>query len=846
LKEELKMVAVVADSNIAKKLKQAYLEKFGGSPKLLINELNNNFQDKVDDAKDVISDKTIRNFFNSVSSTKIQEKNLNYLCKVLLGYESYREALRQTNSFEDSDAPDVQKYDWLKEYQEYVRGKYGIVKVLDMIQPVQLTDIYAKSNVFSIIRGRQQKSILELLNSVSEDSRANQIIDVDSYITLNALEAIEPNQRLLIWGGPGAGKTTLLKYLAIQMLETAESLDEKTIPIFVSLKTVGDEQERSTLINIVEQEFLLCSSQSQELVHNLLKEGRCTILLDGLDEVADVRFNQVVREIENFIKMFPNNRFIITCRLGACDYIFENFVEVEIAEFSKNQIELFVDKWFSSRHASTIEREFLNKLDKNASIKELARNPLLLTLLCLVFEEQASFPRNRYALFDDAANILLRRWDNSRRIERRSINRINLSQQRKVNLLGKIAHIAFTQEPKKYLWWKWELEEIIRDFIQNIFGSDPKTIEFDSQEILKTIQSDYGLLIEQAKEIYSFSHLTFQEYFIAQYIVESRDSKILEESVDKYLTDRQWREIFILIAGRLSNADEFIKLIFKRVNQLANNEVLQEMLVWLDGVTRLHGICSSSWRAFYLAADQEFSLYTSQSRRDYTLAQNLARELRQVNKEQRSIIPRSPVADFALKLVAVHDMAIKQALGSPDVSNFLEETLPVEKNFNIPRSLQTQIKSAKEKGFTIARRKGAIEVGKEAILEEDANVISELDNRANIDQSKGLIAVARELKFNDLADELSELKQDIPSKEDSIEKWANWLKKLRARMILYLDIGYKVQLSDDEVQSLEDYFYANSLLLDCIRSDSYISTHLRNQIIEYLLLPLRSLPKELK
>ena len=51
-------------------------------------------------------------------------------------------------------------------------------------------------------------------------------------------------------------------------------------------------------------------------------------------------------------------------------------------------------------------------------IQELATNPLLLTLLCLMFEESADFPSNRSELYKEGLNVLLRKWDAKRSIER--------------------------------------------------------------------------------------------------------------------------------------------------------------------------------------------------------------------------------------------------------------------------------------------------------------------------------------------------------------------------------------------------------------------------------------------
>ena len=47
---------------------------------------------------------------------------------------------------------------------------------------------------------------------------------------------------------------------------------------------------------------------------------------------------------------------------------------------------------------------------EHSATKELARNPLLLTLLCMVYDNSQNFQRNRASLYEDALNIFLREW----------------------------------------------------------------------------------------------------------------------------------------------------------------------------------------------------------------------------------------------------------------------------------------------------------------------------------------------------------------------------------------------------------------------------------------------------
>jgi predicted NACHT family NTPase len=141
-----------------------------------------------------------------------------------------------------------------------------------------------------------------------------------------------------------------------------------------------------------------------------LCQGQALILLDGLDEVRDADNSRVLRQIRDFSQQFPQNQFVITCRIAAREYTFEQFTEVEIADFDDEQIADFASKWFRSKNDPIKAERFLQKLKGDAPIRELATNPLLLTLLCLVFEDSGSFPINRAELYQMGVDVLLKKW----------------------------------------------------------------------------------------------------------------------------------------------------------------------------------------------------------------------------------------------------------------------------------------------------------------------------------------------------------------------------------------------------------------------------------------------------
>lgn len=835
------MAVITVNQQVFEILKKAYKEKFGESPKLLITEINRVYQDihdKTDKSTsaDVISDKTVRNFFKSLEPGKMQEKNLNFLCRVLLGYESYQEALRQQKISEPTEITHADANgEWRKYYHEYLNIKCGTMKVLNMNKPVHLDNIYANVNVLENIKEKEQKkqnNIEELLSSLSDiDISLNKIKDKRFSKNITAIEAVRSYKKLLIWGRPGSGKTTFLKHLA---LHYSQVLGEQITPIFISLRAFVHE---FNLIDAIKREFISYVPEPNQLVYNLLEQGQCLILLDGLDEVVETERERLYENINNCIERFPENHIVMTCRSGDSDYKFAYFTEVEMADFDDKQVLTFVKKWFASCNESKeLEERFITELKHNDSIKDLSTNPLLLTMLCLVFEDNNEFPKTQYSLTEDSINILLRKWDASRRIERNKIHNFELTYHRKVNLLSKIAYDGFNQERQKFFWRQHELEELINDYIENILEINPETSGLDSLSVLKLIEANHGLLVKQSKDIYSFFHLTFQEYFVANYIVESRDSKTLENVVQQYLTQPQWREIFLIIAGRLSHADQFFKVIFNEINKLVASKELQELLNWLDEVTSFHEVKSSAWRAFYLFVNYEFPLFGNLCKQtNNSFIEQLAVALKELNSQRGQIKERSQLSSFAFYLVEtfcrINAKANEDMLEIQNINPLLREHILISEDKFVTSQLQSRVNIDQEKGIiTINKQEDKITLDKDHLSNDYINTIAK--------DSKW---------FEDLSDELKFLKDSFPADNAPVSDWKQWAERLQGVVQLYLHIAYDdVKFSPEQIKILEDYIYANILLIECIKVGSYSSKDLRNQIIDHLLLPKGRIPQHLK
>lgn len=812
------MPAVEVSKEIFEQLKKAYSVNFGSSTKSLISILNDTFSKERDSERDdLISDRTLRGFFNSSydhsKPPKMQEKNLNYLCRVLLDGKSYREIEEELRKI---DIKDLDIYgDWLSPYRESLERTLNSITILYMPKPIPIDRIYVQLNVLENVSKNRRKNIEDLIFSGKNDVNANDKLSRlrfnYSQTKVDPIPFVENLPKLMILGKPGAGKTTFLKFMALHFRRKDQALQQ--LPIYITLK---DFSESGSEFNFDLEKFILHKIESkiedrsiedlEERIVTLLKSGYCLVLLDGLDEVIEKNIGEVYRAIEKFTKNYPKNRFMISCRVGASDFRFEGFTEVEIADFERWQVEKFSKQWFEANSKSELAGKFLTKLFENSAVKELATSPLLLTILCCTFDENYSFPKNRHVLFEEAIDVLVRRWDASRRIDRDPIFSDKLSKSRKLTLFGEMAYRGFEQSPPKFVWRGNEIENFIRDFIRDIPGIKLDELDIDTKKVVNALEAHHGLLVEQAANLYSFSHLTFQEFFAAEYLSQQQDPNLIFQIIDKRLTNRQWREIFILMTGRLQNANQFLQIIFIKITELVPSEPLQATFRWLNKFTKSLDVSSSSWRAFFLTLDFDLDLYIGRAIKiDRKLAERLAREMRDYNLENDRILNRKPIVDLILGLGILYAVAL--------------DNIPTDDPKEYPKSLEDSAEFTRE----------ILKISEEPSLQKALKI--------TIDKSK-------ELNILDLANTLEDLQRELPE-EIHTQGLIDWSAKLQEAMIRHFDIGHAFEFSSEDEKALEDYIYVNYLLLDCLRSDSYSSRELREKIFDNLLLAKEDIAPEL-
>jgi HEAT repeat protein len=245
---------------------------------------------------------------------------------------------------------------------------------------------------------------------------------------------------------------------------------------------------------------------------------------------------------------YPACPVIVTVREAAYRYRpqLPGFNELEVVEFHPEDIWEFVKNWFDGDKTMRREDKVTDlkiRLERSPRIMELASNPLLLSLIVMVYERHLDLPESRARLYEKCVNILLTEWDASQgRLRYRGFD-----VRYKWQLLEDVAW-HFHGLRKRYFPDE-ELLEVIANFLPAV--SLPPS---DKQKLLEEIAIENGLLREQSVGYYSFSHLTFQEYFTARYIIEHKDLTTLQT----YLGDTWWEEVLSLYAGDIPDASPLL------------------------------------------------------------------------------------------------------------------------------------------------------------------------------------------------------------------------------------------------------------------------------------------------
>ena len=349
-------------------------------------------------------------------------------------------------------------------------------------------------------------NIFTRLKIVSRTKERSQLTDD----TVNMTDVFKPHPEchsprvVLIEGNPGMGKTTYCQKLAYDW-SVGEIPPDTSFPegkILLLLKCRDMHMKTANIEEAIDDQLLpqdAGKKEKEDFFHFIRSnQSRILLVLDGLDELRDDLVEGFLPLIRG--KVFANVYLMLTARheVGLrvrryCDVLFE------IVGYTKDDVESYIKKYFSSHEDQSLADKMLKQLKRDKYLAELTNNPLNTALLCLLCEEtKGVFPSSRTGIYDDLVSCAVRRYYAKKGM---SLDYEDPTERcaNKLNQLGKMAY---------------------ETLIKNQLHFSENEMKCQSADLLQLcfLSREASVSKIRPRPCYAFTHKTFQEYFAALYL----------------------------------------------------------------------------------------------------------------------------------------------------------------------------------------------------------------------------------------------------------------------------------------------------------------------------------------
>ncbi|MBD2146351.1 hypothetical protein [Sphaerospermopsis sp. FACHB-1194] len=289
-------------------------------------------------------------------------------------------------------------------------------------------------------------------------------------------------------------------------------------------------------------------------------------MLDGVDEMGESSpiqaLNKIAQELTNWL---GQARVILTCRLNVWDATTNNnilpgFTTFKTQEFTPEDVEKFIRDWFAKANKINHGEKLIAQLREEGKerIRELVTNPLRLSLLCQIFDqdENGELPETK-AQFYQLFTRYFYEW------KPELVPDLITSYELREKLhqgLGKLALAGINSDVRFRLKRSFAVKAMGDERLFNL-----------ACEVGWLNQVDRDAVNDE--DVYAFFHPNFQEYFAALVIDDWR--YFLNHVADNpdqgvyRVFEAKWKEVILLWSGNKNGGqayqdqkEEFIKALF--------------------------------------------------------------------------------------------------------------------------------------------------------------------------------------------------------------------------------------------------------------------------------------------
>ncbi|BCU12688.1 HEAT repeat domain-containing protein [Microcystis aeruginosa] len=361
----------------------------------------------------------------------------------------------------------------------------------------------------------------------------------ERFTVLDGLRKYATNH-VLLKGRPGSGKSTALARLLLEESVGTQSLRLNQqnqakiiqIPILIELR-LYETSILDLILQFLKRHKLIIDSNTLEswLLEN--HNFRPLLLFDGINELPSEAARQ---NLKNFRQQYAEISMIFTTRdLGSDDLDIEK--KLEMLPLTEPQMRDFVKTYLPEKG-----EEMLKQLGNR--LKELGETPLLLSMLCSVFDDnQNKIPANLGLVFQIFTGI----YDKKLKAD---VTTYQESRDWWRELLQVLAWKMTQGESKTEIQVaisRTEAEEELSKFIKN--KGFP---EYYSKQWLKDLLK-YHLIHLEGNDKIAFRHQLIQEYYTAEELKKKLPHLRDEQLQWDYLNYLKWTEPMALLLGLLDN-----------------------------------------------------------------------------------------------------------------------------------------------------------------------------------------------------------------------------------------------------------------------------------------------------
>ncbi|MEG3880207.1 HEAT repeat domain-containing protein [Microcoleus sp. herbarium7] len=368
---------------------------------------------------------------------------------------------------------------------------------------------------------------------------------IDRLEVLSGIRKYLRQGNVLLAGKPGSGKSTVLQRFRWELAREALLESDRPIPVLVQLRS-----DRS-IVEAICAEFRRAKLiVSPEEMDDLLLDGKLLLLLDGVNEMPSQKRRQ---ELQEFRDENADMQMIFTTRDLALGGSLGIEKKLEMCALTEGQMRDFVGKHLP-QNGDLLLRQLRDRL------REIAETPLLLKMMCEVFESTGEIPQSKGELFQKFD----RQYDDFK-----GITPVSEDFRRfKSDLLQQLAFVMLQGDSQKSTDG---LVAISRDFAEGILERwlrDRGVVDAPTKakEWLEDLLEHHLLQVAAKPEEIEFHHQLFQEYYAGRALRKLFDEKHIDVTDDErlqhfYLNYFKWTEPLAFMLSLLGDEVQAVRVV---------------------------------------------------------------------------------------------------------------------------------------------------------------------------------------------------------------------------------------------------------------------------------------------